>query len=310
MKPLVTVIGIAYNHEPFIKEALESLWAQTYPSLEIILLDDASQDKSQSLIQELIANREGVQFIPHKENRGYTSTFNEGLALAKGAYIIDFALDDVMLPDFIAKSVEALEAAGDQYGVSFSNAEYIDADSQVIGNHTQSLIDKGMIKGVPQGDIFKDVLRRYFICTPTMVMKRSVLDRLEGYDAGLAYEDFDFWVRSSRFWQYTYIDEVLMKKRKLNTSMSANRLRHWQNEQLESVYQVCEKALTLCKTKAELKALRERLAYEYRQCIRAGHSALAHQYLTLYGQANGQSWWPQLTGLLTKTGLIKRSARG
>lgn len=306
MKPLVTVIGIAYNHAPFIKEALESLWAQSYPAIEVILMDDGSRDDSQSIIRELLADREKVHFIAHAENQGYTQTFNEGLAMAKGDYIIDFGLDDVMLPDFISKSVAALEKAGEPHGVVFSNAEYIDAQSEVIGNHTETLLQKGMIKTVPEGDIFTMVLRRYFICTPTMVMKRSVLDRLGGYDPDLAYEDFDFWVRSSRFCHYRYQDEVLMKKRKLSTSMSANRLQHRQNEQLKSVYHVCEKAFALCKTKTELSALRERLAYEYRQCLRTDHSALAEKYALLYRQAGGFTLRLQLTRLAMKVGVDPR----
>ena len=306
MKPLVTVIGIAYNHAPFILEALESLWAQSYTNIEVILMDDGSQDESQSIIRKALTDQEAVRFVAHEKNMGYTQTFNEGLALAKGDYIIDFALDDVMLPDFISQSVEALEKVGDPYGVAFSNAEYIDDQSVVIGNHTDTLLQKGMIQSVPEGDVFTMVLRRYFICTPTMVMKRSVLDRLGGYDPDLAFEDFDFWVRSSRFCHYKYLDKVLMKKRKLPTSMSANRLQHRQNEQLNSVYLVCEKAFALCKTKTELKALRERLAYEYRQCLRTGYSTLAKQYLQLFNQAGGFTPGLHVTRLFMKTGLNPR----
>ncbi len=287
MSALVTVIGIAYNHSAFIQEALQSLWAQTYDNLQVILLDDASADASQELIKNLIADKEGVTFIPHKTNRGYTATFNEGLKMAKGEFIIDFALDDVMLPDFIEKSVNALEAAGEDYGVSFTDAVYIDKRSNETGQHFASLRQKGLIDEMPQGDIFEMLLRRYFICTPTMVIRKTVFDRIGGYDESLAYEDFDFWVRSGRYFNYVYTDEVLMKKRKLNTSMSANRYRHWQNEQLSSVYQVCEKAFSLCKTRAELKSLRWRLFYEYRQALRSGHAELAAKHKALYRRAGG-----------------------
>lgn len=51
MKPLVTVICISYNHAPFIKEALESLFNQLYDNIEIIVADDASSDESQSILQ-------------------------------------------------------------------------------------------------------------------------------------------------------------------------------------------------------------------------------------------------------------------
>ncbi|GAB5523756.1 MAG: hypothetical protein Roseis2KO_16280 [Roseivirga sp.] len=300
MKPLVTVIGIAYNHASFIKEALESLWAQTYENLQVILLDDASTDDSRQTIEELIGDREGITFLPHEKNLGYTATFNEGLALAKAEYIIDFALDDVMLPEFIEKSVAALASAGGEYGVSFTDAVYIDAGSVETEQHYAQLKKKGLITTMPEGDIFEMVLKRYFICTPTMVIRKVVFDRLGGYDESLAYEDFDFWVRSSRYFRYVFTDEVLMKKRKLETSMSANRYRHWENEQLSSVFKVCEKAFTLCKTKSELKALRTRVAYEYRQALRSGHPELAIEHKELYLRAGGS-----IVPLLLFKGLLR-----
>ncbi len=287
MKPLVTIIGIAYNHAPFIKEALESVWTQTYEPRQIILLDDASTDGSRQVIEKLIAGREDITFLPHEKNRGYTATFNEGLALAKGEYIIDFALDDVMLPEFIEKSVAALASVGEGCGVSFTDAAYIDVGSVETDQHYALLKKKGLITTMPEGGIFEMVLKRYFICTPTMVIRKIVFDRLGGYDENLAYEDFDFWVRSSRYFSYVYTDEVLMKKRKLETSMSANRYRHWENEQLSSVFRVCEKAFTLCKTKSELKALRIRVAYEYRQALRSDHPDLAVKHKQLYLKAGG-----------------------
>ena len=103
--------------------------------------------------------------------------------------------------------------------------------------------------------------------------------------------------------KYIYLDEVLMQKRKLDTGMSANRLRHWQNEQLSSVYKVCEKAFALCKAKSELKALRERLAYEYRQCIRTDHSGLAKKYLDLYRRAGGNTAMLKFQSLLMGLGI-------
>lgn len=308
MKPLVTVIAIAYNHEAYIKEALESLWAQDYEALQVIVMDDASKDNSQQLIQELINEREAVTFIGHDTNRGYTSTFNEGLSMARGEFVIDFALDDVMLPGFIAKSVEALQTAGEAYGVVFSDADYIDEHSKVTGNHYQGLKEKGMIDQMPEDDIFEMVLKRYFICTPTMVIRKSVLDRIGGYDEQLAYEDFDFWVRSSRYFKYRYLDQSLMQKRKLNTSMSANRLRHWQNEQLDSVFRVCEKAFALCKTRKELKALRSRLAYEYRQCLRVEYSAMAGQYLQLLRKAGGNPFLSRIYRVFRRAGIDFRRA--
>lgn len=302
MRPLVSVICISYNHAPFVKEALNSIFSQTYPNLEMIILDDASKDESQKTIEELIQGRESISFFPHIENQGYTQTFNQGLRLAKGEFIIDFALDDVMLPDFIEKSVERLTELGGDYGVSFSNAQYLNAQSEVIGDHNAILRKKGLIDQIPEGDVFEMILKRYFICTPTMVIRKVVFDRMGGYDEGLAYEDFDFWVRSSRQFKYAYIDEVLVQKRKLKNSMSANRYRHRQNQQMLSILKVCQKAFTLCKTKSELKALKERLYYEHRQCVRNEADILAQEYLALIKDVGGNLAKTKFIGWLISLG--------
>lgn len=302
MEPRVSVIGISFEHAAFIEKAIDSLLAQDYPNLEVILMDDGSKDESAALLKKVSEGREDIQLILHDQNLGYTKTFNEGLALATGDYIIDFALDDVMLPGFISKSVEALEKMGPDYGVCFCNADYIDAHDKVLGNHYDQLKAKGMIEQMPTGDIFEMLMRRYFICTPTMVIRKNVFERIGGYDPELAYEDFDFWIRSGRYFKYHYLDAVLMQKRKIATSMSANRLKHWQNQQLESVYKVCEKAFALCKTRQEIKALKGRLAYEYRQSMRSDHGDLAKKYLHLLKQTGAGTFLLQFWGILIRLG--------
>ena len=114
-----------------------------------------------------------------------------------------------------------------------------------------------------------------------MVMRKSVLDRLNGYDSSLAYEDFDFWVRSSRFTGYIYIDEVLVNKRKLKNSMSSQQYSHSLNSQLEATLKVCKKAFHLCKTKVEHEALAERVNFELRHCLTSGAFELGGGFFEL-----------------------------
>lgn len=288
MKPLVSVICISFNHAPYIEEALKSVFEQRYENLEVVILDDGSSDESQQVIEKVIGDRKAV-FIPHESNLGYTKTFNQGLALAKGDFIIDFALDDVMLPDFVQSGIDRFEKESASTGVVYSNADYINTHSKVIGNHKEALLKKKLVSEFPEGDIFEQVLRRYFICTPTMIIRKQVFDRLGGYDETLAYEDFDFWVRSSRYWGYAYLDEVHMQKRKLPTSMSASRYHHYQNDQLLSTLKVCKKAFHLAKSKPEVRALKERINYEYRQCLRNDTKELAQEYKELLELVGGKT---------------------
>ena len=120
-----------------------------------------------------------------------------------------------------------------------------------------------------------------------MLMNREMLLKLGGYDEQLAYEDFDLWVRAARYWKFAFLDEVTFQKRKLTSSMSAQRHMHHYNEQMDSVYAVCRKAFHLCKSKEDLNALHERLNYEYRQCVKHGAEHLVDRYLLLLKDAGG-----------------------
>ncbi|MFY0591024.1 glycosyltransferase family 2 protein [Roseivirga sp.] len=296
MNPLVSVICISYNHAPYIQEALNSVFSQNYDSIEIIIADDGSNDDSQAVIKNHLKERD-IQCLFNTKNIGYTKTFNQALRHAKGEFIIDFALDDVMNTSFVSASIARFKKAGKSTGVVFSNADYIDEESSVIGNHNDTLFQKKMIDSIPEGDVFSSLIARYFICTPTMVIRKEVFDRLGGYDESLAYEDFDFWIRSSRYWDYAYADIIQMQKRKLKTSMSANRYHHQKNEQLASVLTVCKKAFHLCKTNTELSALKTRLNYEYRQCLRNRANDLASKYEELIGFVGGKT---DLASMLVK----------
>jgi len=113
-----------------------------------------------------------------------------------------------------------------------------------------------------------------------MMIRRSVLERLGGYDESLAYEDFDFWMRSSREWKFCYTAEALVKKRMLKDSMSKDQFRR-KSIQMVSTYRVCEKILQLNRAVDETKALSKRIGYEMRQAALLREWGLALSYFKL-----------------------------
>ncbi len=262
MKSLVTIICLCYNHRRFVREAIESVLNQTYENLQIILVDDASTDGSQEELKEIANENHKVELILLPQNLGNCKAFNIGWKKAKGDYIVDFATDDVMLPKHIEQVIGHFQKLDDSYGVVFTDASIIDENGEFIRNHFGHLKKKKLIQSVPQGDVFRDVLKRYFIPGPTMVVRKKVFESLDGYDENLNYEDFDFWVRSSREFKYAFLDENLVKIRKVNTSMSANL-----KNQLLSTYLICQKAKTLCRDEHDIKALQHRVLYELRHSV-------------------------------------------
>lgn len=266
MQPLVTVICLCYNQARFVQEAIASVVGQTYPRIEIIIVDDASTDGSAAVIDAICAANPALHFLPLKTNHGNCAAFNKALAASRGEFVIDMACDDVMTPERIEKQVTFFRQLDDSYGVVFSDAIYIDERGQPLYNHTAYLQRHSLIDEVPTGDVYVQVLSVYFICSPTMMMRRSVLSEMNGYDPSLAYEDFDFWVRSSRNYRYGYQAEPLMKVRRSANSMST-RLYKPGDRQLHSTYLVCKKARLLNRTPAEHAALVNRVRYELRQAV-------------------------------------------
>lgn len=274
--PLVTVICLCYNQKRFVREAVESVINQTYTPIQLIVVDDASTDGSPETINQLKVQYPQLEVLLLNENMGNCRAFNQGLVQAKGEYLIDLAADDVLLPDRIRKGVEVLQQAGDEFGVHFCDAELIDETGSFVSHHS----DKYPHHTIPQGDIYVEVIQRYFICPPTIMFRKSVMDRLGGYDETLAYEDFDFWIRSSRQFKYTYSPEPLVKKRVVKNSMGSKQEKFFNRHAL-STYRVCKKILDLNATKQEQQALSKRIWYEIRTSLRLLNIWLAIKYFSL-----------------------------
>ncbi len=280
----VSVIALCHNHAPFLREALDSILAQTYPHLEVWLVDDASTDGSPAILREYAARHPAWHLLLLPENVGNCRAFNLALGQSKGTFVIDFATDDVLLPERISRQVAAFQAAEPAVGMVYSNAELIGEDGHLLGLHHRPDGHGGLQPRPASGWVFAEVLRRYFISTPTMLMRRACLAQLGGYDETLAYEDFDFWVRASRDWQFLYLDAVTTRKRKHPRSMSS-RAYQANDPYLTSTIRVCEKALALVRTPDERAALATRLRWELHHAARRRRHAEVRALYRLLRQA-------------------------
>ena len=115
-RPLVSVVVPVYDVEPYLAEAVASLTAQTYPHLEILLVDDASRDGSLALARRLAADDERIDVV-EAGHGGLGATRNRGTERARGEYLTFVDADDVLPPDAIAAMVASLEASGSAFVV-------------------------------------------------------------------------------------------------------------------------------------------------------------------------------------------------
>lgn len=270
--PLVSILIISHNQADFIRESVESAINQTYPNTEVLIVDDGSTDNTTQVIQNMQDQGMQCKTILLDKSIGYCKAFNLGFENSKGAFIIDLAADDVLLPERVMFGVKALSAS--EAGINFCDAYYIDENSRIRGTHYRRNSRGKIAEKIKYGDVFIEVLKRYYICTPTMFIDRKVLNHLGGYDEDLYYEDFDFWIRSSRSYQYHFTDEVLVKKRVLKNSMSKSQ--YLPNSQmLPTTLRVCQKAYDLCDNPREYQALATRLRYEIRQALISSNHQVA-----------------------------------
>jgi GT2 family glycosyltransferase len=109
---LVSAIITTWNSAPFLRRCLDAFRQQSYPSLELIHIDNGSADDSARLVAG------AAQQIVNAENRGFAAAVNQGIAVARGEYVLLLNPDAFLEPDYVANIVRALERAGESYGMA------------------------------------------------------------------------------------------------------------------------------------------------------------------------------------------------
>ncbi|MEO8516769.1 MAG: glycosyltransferase [Flavobacterium sp.] len=283
--PLVTVICLCYNQEKYVVEALNSVINQSYKNIEILVLDDCSDDNSAAVIQNWLLNYPKVQFISNNQNVGNTKSFNQAAKFATGDYLIDLATDDILNPNCIALQIDAFQkSTHSNLGMVYGNAENIHENGSFDSYYFHVDGDQKVISKRPTGNIYTSILAGgNCMCSVSAMIKKEVFDRLQGFDENLYYEDLDFWIRVARSYNFDFIDAVLVKKRKLSNSLGAQFFERKEiSKNINSTtYQILKKAFKLNKTKEENKALLKRVHFEIELNLKNKNFSLLLKLLVL-----------------------------
>lgn len=129
--PLVSVIIPCYNAEKYVKEAIHSIVNQIYKNLEIILIDDGSEDSTFSICEEIKTIDNRIKLIKNEQNLGLIKTLNKGIKLASGEYIARMDADDVSHLERIEKQI-AFFTKNPTIGVIGTNAVAIDLNGKQL----------------------------------------------------------------------------------------------------------------------------------------------------------------------------------
>lgn len=226
--PLVTVGVASFNNASYIHETLESIRKQTYPNLEILIVDDASTDDSVTIIEAWLAEHPEVngQLILHKENRGICTACNSLLDNAKGEYFSVVGSDDVYLPDKLAHQVPLLHNAAPEFGVLTSEIEFMDEE----GNTLPKPIDFAIAH---PPEVFLSLLKGCFIGAVGVLVKRSCFEKVGKYDEQLPFEDWDMWLRISKEYKFLYSPKISARYRRHRKTFFETRKRQTEEGALQ-----------------------------------------------------------------------------
>lgn len=218
-QPLVTVVIASYNHAPYIEAAVESVLAQTYPHIELLVIDDGSTDDSVERIRRL-QEKHGFDFREQR-NKGLTRTLNEAVARARGSLIAPFGSDDIMLPGRIATQVVYL-ADKPEVGICGGDIEFIDAAGIPYPAAEQKQRDLGA-QHIDFDDVFLD--RKPIPPTATLMFRKAVLEQVGGFNPEIRLEDVYIWLKITHAGYYIDRIPVLMARYRKHPTNTYKNLR-------------------------------------------------------------------------------------
>ena len=161
---LVSIVLCTFNGEKFLKEQLDSLISQTYPNLEIIIVDDDSTDDTRKILNSYASKHPEIKLYFNERNLGFNKNFEKAISLSTGEYISICDQDDFWFPEKIEKLVKAI---GVNWAV-FSNSEYVDFKKKSMNvNLLRSLLP---IKN------YQSILMENFFTGHTSLLRRGSIE--------------------------------------------------------------------------------------------------------------------------------------
>lgn len=187
-KPVVSAVVASYNRTEYLREAVESVFRQTWSDWELLIADDGSAEPTKAYLESLEDPRVRVIWLPHTGNP--SSVRNAAIKLARGRYVALFDSDDRWMPEKLAVQLEGLRSSP-ECRWSYTYYRRMDASGQ-------ENIDPRIARWVPHaGWIVEQLLTlEALVPTPSVMVERALLEEVGGFDERFVYcEDYDLWIR-------------------------------------------------------------------------------------------------------------------
>ncbi|MBW2642661.1 MAG: glycosyltransferase family 2 protein [Deltaproteobacteria bacterium] len=215
-RPIVSIIVPTFNRAGMIHRAIESIKYQTFNDWELIVVDDASTDDTEEILQRYMRNDARIGYTKHAENKGGSAARNSGIKKSKGSYIALLDDDDRWHPEKLRLQYDYLQNHPET-GLIYSGFCYVDYETDKI------------IKSVRpryQGNVSSIILKTNIIGSPTPLIRNECFQRAGLFDEKLtSCQDWDMWIRISRFYSFAYVNECLaevtMHGRQISSDLSS-----------------------------------------------------------------------------------------
>ena len=205
--PSITFIVPCYNYARYLPDCLNSILSQDGDfDFEIIVVDDASTDNTPEVISSFDDWR--IRVITHAVNKGHAGTINEGLRLARGTYVARIDPDDRYRADYLSRVIPKFEAHP-EVGLVYGDVSLINEQGEVTVGRCDQVHGGCDYKGQE----LVSLLRRNFICAPSVMARREAWLNALPVPEWLAFNDWYFTLMIAREYEFYYVDEVLAEYR-------------------------------------------------------------------------------------------------
>lgn len=212
MKPLVSILVPVFNHSEYIEECLDSILNLDYPNVELVLCDDGSKDDSYAKVKSWLARNQSVRAkLLTQKNQGVCKTLNRLIKESSGEYISICASDDLLTSNCFTERVKLLEQNSAKLAC-IGDATLINENSQKIAESAMKTLYGSDFKCL-QLDIVTELVLRWSIVGPSLLINRQAYDKYGFYDESFLIEDREFYLRLLADNVLIFIPDVVSKYR-------------------------------------------------------------------------------------------------
>lgn len=212
MNGKVSIIMAAYNAEKTIRQAIDSVLAQTYSNFELLVVNDCSKDHTQRIVEEYCQRDERVKLIVNPHNMGVSHTRLNGLKAATGEWIAVLDSDDAWLPEKLEKQMELQKRTG--ASLSYTASQFIDANGKKID----------WVLNVPGKVDYRTLLKQNILSNSSSLCRRELYEKYYAIGDGM-HEDFALWLNILKSGELAYgVNEPLLIYRISAHSKSGNKM--------------------------------------------------------------------------------------